>query len=77
MMEYSRFDFNFLEVDKKVSSLEDSFMIEFESFSDVLLLCATIMRQRDLVALPVRMGGLGLINPSDSADAEYSASIRA
>ena len=29
-----------------------------------------------LAALPVRMGGLGLINPSDSADAEYSASIR-
>ena len=32
--------------------------------------------ERDLVALPVHMGGLGLINPSDSADAEYSASIR-
>ena len=32
--------------------------------------------ERDLVALPVCMGGLGLINPSDSADAEYSASIR-
>ena len=32
--------------------------------------------ERDLVALPVRMGGLRLINPSDSADAEYSASIR-
>ena len=32
--------------------------------------------ERDLVALPVRMGGLGLINPSDSAYAEYSASIR-
>ena len=31
---------------------------------------------RDLVVLPVRMGGLWLINPSDSADAEYSASIR-
>ena len=30
---------------------------------------------RDLVALPVRMGGLGLINPSVSADAEYQASI--
>ena len=30
----------------------------------------------DLRALPVRMGGLGLTNPSDSADAEYSASIR-
>ena len=32
--------------------------------------------ERDLVALPVRMGGLGLINPSDSTNAEYSASIR-
>ena len=27
--------------------------------------------ERDKVALPVRMGGVGLINPSDSADAEY------
>ena len=32
--------------------------------------------ERYLVALPVCMGGLGLINPPDSADAEYSASIR-
>ena len=32
--------------------------------------------ERDLPALPVRKGGLGLINPSESADAEYSASIR-
>lgn len=32
--------------------------------------------ERSLVALPVRMGGLGLINPSDTADAEYSASVR-
>ena len=32
--------------------------------------------ERDLVALPVRVGGLGLINPSESVDAEYSASIR-
>ena len=46
-MEYSCSDFNFLEVDKKVSSLEDfihfidaEFEFEFESFSDVLLLCA-------------------------------------
>ena len=31
---------------------------------------------RDLVALLVRVGGLGLIHPSDSADAEYSESIR-
>ena len=32
--------------------------------------------ERDLVALPVRMGGLGLINPYVSADAKYQASIR-
>ena len=32
--------------------------------------------ERDLVALPVCMGGVGLINPSVSADAEYQASIR-
>ena len=32
--------------------------------------------ERDLIALPLRMGGLGLINPSDSADAEYSTTIR-
>ena len=31
---------------------------------------------RNLVAFPVRMQVLGLINPSDSADVEYSASIR-
>ena len=30
----------------------------------------------DLAALPVRMGGLWLINLSDSADAEYSECIR-
>ena len=45
MMKYSWFDFNFLDVDKKVSSLEDFIHFidaefEFESFSDVLLLCA-------------------------------------
>ena len=32
--------------------------------------------ERDLLTLPVRMGGLGLINPSVSADVEYQASIR-
>ena len=32
--------------------------------------------ERDLVAFPVRMGGLGLINLSKSADVEHSASIR-
>ena len=32
--------------------------------------------ERDLLALPVRMGGLALISPSVSADAEYQAFIR-
>ena len=32
--------------------------------------------ERNLLALPVCMGGLGLINPSVSADAEHQASIR-
>ena len=42
-MEYSCFDFNFLEVDKKVSSLEDFIHFiddefEFYSFSDVFVM---------------------------------------
>ena len=45
MMEYSCFDFHFLGLDKKVSSLEDFIHFvdakcNFTSFSDVLLLCA-------------------------------------
>ena len=32
--------------------------------------------EHNLLVLPVHMGGLGLINPSVSADAEYQASIR-
>ena len=32
--------------------------------------------ERELLALPVHMGGLGLTNPSASARAEYLASIR-
>ena len=48
------------------------------AISDVLIpsLIGRNCSEAVLVALPVRMGGLGLINPSDSADAEYSASIR-
>ena len=43
LMEYSCFDFNFLEVDKKVSSLEDFIHFiddefEVESFSDVFVM---------------------------------------
>ena len=32
--------------------------------------------ERELLALPVRMGGLGLTNPSASARAEYLASVK-
>ena len=50
------------------------------AISDVLIPsligCNCSEAEGDLVALPVRMKGLGLINSSDSADAEYSASIR-
>ena len=31
--------------------------------------------KRNLLALPVRMGGLGLANPSDSSSLEYEASV--
>ena len=51
LMEYSCFDFNFLEVDKKVSSLEDSLHFidaefEFESFSDASSRCVVVMLKR-------------------------------
>ena len=42
----------------------------------ILLRTNSTEAERNLVALPVRMGGLGLINLSVSADAEYSVSIR-
>ena len=32
--------------------------------------------ERDLLALPVRMGGLGLTNPSQTAASEYAASVK-
>ena len=32
--------------------------------------------ERDLLALPVRMGGLGLVNPINQSQQEYEASIK-
>jgi len=32
--------------------------------------------ERDLLALPVRLGGLGIINPSQDADLQYQASMK-
>ena len=48
MMEYSCFDFDFLGLDKKLSSLEDFIHFvdakcNFTSFSDALLLCAKML----------------------------------
>ena len=36
----------------------------------------TTLSQRNLLALPVRLGGLGIINPSQDADLQYQASMK-
>ena len=50
------------------------------AFSDVLIPSLTEHNcsptERELLALPVRMGGLGLTNPSASARTEYLASVK-
>ena len=50
------------------------------AISDVLIPSLTehncSVTERKLLALPARMGGLGMTNPSESAESEYSASIR-
>ena len=37
----------------------------------------TTQSERDLLALLVRLGGLGIINPSQDADLQYQASMKA
>ena len=50
------------------------------AISDVLIPSLTehncSVAERKLLALPARMGGLGMTNPSESAESEYSASIK-
>ena len=36
----------------------------------------TTQEERDLLELPVRLGGLGLVNPARTASQEYEASIK-
>ena len=36
----------------------------------------TTQEERDLLELPVRLGGLGLVNPARTASQEYEASVR-
>jgi len=37
---------------------------------------ATTHEERDLLELPVRLGGLGLVNPARTASQEYEASVK-
>jgi len=37
---------------------------------------ATTQEERDLLELPVRLGGLGLVNPARTASQEYEASVK-
>ena len=50
------------------------------AISDVLIPSLTehncSVAERKLLALPARMGGLGMTNPSESAESEYSASFK-
>ena len=50
------------------------------AISDVLIPSLTehncSVAEQKLLALPARMRGLGMINPSESAESEYSASIK-
>ena len=50
------------------------------AISDVLIPSLTehncSVAERKLLALPARMGGLGMTNPTESAESEYSASIK-
>ena len=36
----------------------------------------TTQEERDLLELPVRLGGLGLVNPARTASQEYEASVK-
>ena len=36
----------------------------------------TTLSERDLLALPARLSGLGIINPSQDADVQYQASMK-
>ena len=51
------------------------------AIADVLMLSimdhhCTTPSERDLLALPVSLGGLGIINPSQNADLQYQASMK-
>ena len=47
-----------------------------EEFIPKVISCPVNDYLRDMIALPVRMGGLGIINPVDVADMEYRNSTR-
>ena len=65
---------------KTLPDIEDLLEPIERATSDVLIPSLTehncSVTERKLPALPARMGGLGMTNPSKSAESEYSASIR-
>ena len=52
----------------------------YYAIADLLVLAitehVTTQEERDLIELPVRLGGLGLVNPARTASQEYEASVK-
>ena len=65
---------------RTLQDIEDLHIPLEQAFADMLIPSITghtcTREERDLLALPVRMGGLGLINPSQVATFEYEASVK-
>ena len=65
---------------RTLPNIEDLLEPLERAISDVLIPSLTehncSVAERKLLALPARMGGLGMTNPSESAESEYSASIK-
>ena len=65
---------------RTLPNIEDLLEPLERAISDVLILslkehnCS--VAERKLLALPARLGGLGMTNPSESVESEYSASIK-
>ena len=66
---------------RTLPDIEDLLELLERAIADVLVPSitdhhCTTPSERDLLALPVRLGGLGIINPSQDADLQYQASIK-
>ena len=65
---------------RTLPDIEDLLESLERAITDVLIPSLTehncSVAERKLLALPARMGGLGMTNPSESAESEYSASVK-